>query len=225
MTETLVSKASRILRTGDQLSQANQKMKDAVHGFLLWFCPLVAEERIPFAQWNISVYGNGAWGLRFGYDREWLFVRSDGYEGRIKDYQAFCLVLADNEQKLVEWMVDKIRKRNQHAVRIEQIPDIVNYRPARSREPIELGRTDCPLAVLRSHPNFPGTLAPELEGIWTGTNPAWPEETIKLMLKQLDPPCHTDWGDFDKKRTEEKDGLTGTVVYVRPGLERPLIGQ
>ena len=193
-------------------------MKDAIHGFLLWFCPLVAGENLPF-HWTVSNYDKDAWDLDFGYDRERYRVRSDGFECRIKDYQMFCLVLTDSEQRLVEWMNQLIRQRRQFAQKIERIPGTVDYKPARSREPIVLGRTDCDLVVLRSHPDFPETLASELEGVWTGTNPAWPEETIKLILRQLDPPCHTNWKDFDKERTEERDGLTAIVVYVRPGAE------
>jgi|GEM_PF-6437942 len=91
------------------------------------------------------------------------------------------------------------------------------YTPATSPQPITIGRTDCPLVVLRSHPNFPNALAPELEGVWTDTNPAWPQETVKLILKQLDPPCHTDWKDFDNNRIEKSNNLEAFVVYVKPG--------
>jgi hypothetical protein len=97
------------------------------------------------------------------------------------------------------------------------IQRLLSYESAKSPEPIELGRTDCPLVVLRSHPDFPGTLSPELEGIWTDTNPAWPEETVKCILRKLEPPCHTDWRDFSGERLEERDGLKAFVVYVRPG--------
>lgn len=93
----------------------------------------------------------------------------------------------------------------------------MDYRPARSLEPIELGRTDCPLVSLRSHPNFPNTLSPELEGTWIGTNPSWPEATVDSTLDTLDPPCHTDWDDYDEKRTEKRGKLEAFVIYVRPG--------
>jgi hypothetical protein len=93
------------------------------------------------------------------------------------------------------------------------------YKPAENDRPIESGNDECPLAVLRSHPNFPKTLSPELEGVVVATNPAWPEETIKLVLQNFDPPCHTDWKDFSQERTEERNGRKAFVVYVRPGPE------
>lgn len=93
----------------------------------------------------------------------------------------------------------------------------MDYTPARSPRPITLGRTDCPIVVLRSHPDFPGTLSPELEGVWTGTNPAWPDATVDLILSKLEPPCHTDWKDFNQERTEIRDPLHALVIYVRPG--------
>lgn len=95
----------------------------------------------------------------------------------------------------------------------------MNYTPARSPELIEVGRTDCPLAVLRSHPDFPNTLSEEVEGAWTSTNPAWPEETIKWILARLEPACHADWEKSRAENTEEKDGLKAVIIYVLPGKE------
>jgi hypothetical protein len=96
---------------------------------------------------------------------------------------------------------------------------ISGYKPAKSPESITVGRTDCPLIVLRSHPDFPDTLSSELDGAWSSTNPAWPAQTVKWILERLKPPCHTDWADFLAERTEERDGLKAIVIYVRPGPE------
>jgi hypothetical protein len=93
----------------------------------------------------------------------------------------------------------------------------MSYVPARSANPINVGRTDCPLIVFRSHPDFPNTLAPEVDGAWSGTNPAWPDATVDLILDQLQPPCHTDWKEFKHEIMEERDGLKASIVYVKPG--------
>ena len=93
----------------------------------------------------------------------------------------------------------------------------MSYTPARNPKPIELGRTDCPLVVFRSHPDFPNTLAAELEGVWSGTNPAWPDATVDLILDQLQPPCHTDWKEFKFDVMEERGDLKASIVYVKPG--------
>jgi len=93
----------------------------------------------------------------------------------------------------------------------------MDYVPAISEEPIKIGRTDCQLAVLRSHPDCPSTLAYGVEGVWTSTNPAWPEMSIDALLERLKPPCHADWETTKAQVMEEKDGHKGMVVYVRPG--------
>ena len=223
MAESLVSKASRIIRVGNDLSGTNQKLKDAVHAFLLWFCPLVAGERnMPSAGWSVSHYGNQAWGLKFGYDREEYEVRSDGHDCRIKDYQTFCLVLADSEERLLAWMTGLIQQRRKFVTLLENIPASADYKPAKlgSNEPISVGQTDVPLVVFRSHPDFPNTLAPEIEGAWSCTNPAWPDASVDWILDRLDSPCRTNWQEFDQARTEERDGLKASVVYVKPGVRK-----
>jgi hypothetical protein len=96
----------------------------------------------------------------------------------------------------------------------------MSYVPARYKEPISVGRTDCPLAVLRSHPDFPNTLAPEFEGAWLDLNPAWPEATIQWYLSRFSPPCHSDPSDWDETKFEIREefaGHKGYVVLVRPG--------
>ena len=93
----------------------------------------------------------------------------------------------------------------------------MGYMPARSLQTIKVGRIDCPLVVFRSHPNFPNTLAPDVDGVWSGTNPAWPDATVDLILDQLQPPCHTDWKEFKVDVVEERDGLKASIVYVKPG--------
>lgn len=217
MAESFVSNAARIFRVGNELSGANQKMKDAIHSFLLWFCPLVDGEKLPIDHWSVYRYGNGAWGLNFHYEGKRYEVRSDGFKCHIKHYHPFCVVLTESRELLIEWMQKLVIQRQQAILMLEQIPDVVYYKPARSRNPIEVGRTDCDLVVFRSHPDFPNTLAPEVEGVWSGTNPAWPDATVDLILEQLDPPCHTNWKDFVKGGLEQRNGLVATVVYVRPG--------
>ena len=94
------------------------------------------------------------------------------------------------------------------------------YVPASNTgRPIEIGNPESTLMVMRSHPDFPNTLSPELEGLWFSANPAWPEATVDLVLAQsLNPPCHTVWQEFDAELREDRDGEKAYVVYVRPGL-------
>ncbi len=96
----------------------------------------------------------------------------------------------------------------------------MEYVPARSSKPIKVEKTNCPLIVLRSHPNFPGTLSQELEGVWSSTDPTWPGTAIYRLLSGFDPPCHTEWRDFNLKNTERKNGLEAYVILVRPGSVR-----
>ncbi len=78
-------------------------------------------------------------------------------------------------------------------------------------------RIGYPLAVLRSHPNHPGTLPEKLEGRWVDSNPAWPEWSIDSYLGRWASGCYADWDGASKDRYEERDGLKGVVVYVKPG--------
>ncbi len=119
-------------------------------------------------------------------------------------------------EKSERTMVDVIRT----GLKLARL-SLLGYEPATSPKPIEVGRTDAPLAVLRSHPDFPNTLSEELEGAWTDLNPAWPWMSLDKILEDLTPSCHANRDDFDQERTEEKDKLTATVVYVRPGKAPP----
>lgn len=76
-----------------------------------------------------------------------------------------------------------------------------------------------PLAVLRSHPDFPGTLPEKWEGRWVSLNPVWPEQTVDAHVGKLRTPCV--WRaprgeDTPTDLKEYRDGLEGTVIYVRP---------
>ena len=79
-------------------------------------------------------------------------------------------------------------------------------------------RTDEPLAVLYSHPDFPNTLSEKYEGRWIGTNPAWPELSVESFLDRwLGKDFHVLWADSSADNYEVRDGLKGVIVYVRPG--------
>lgn len=102
--------------------------------------------------------------------------------------------------------------------------------PLREVEPLNV-----PLAVLRSHPNYPGTLDINDEGKWLSTNPAWPERTVmakigKGVMVAWDD-CSPDLtetyelvpdyvGEVDPAEAETFDptplSLIATVVYIKP---------
>ncbi len=113
-----------------------------------------------------------------------------------------------------------------------------SIRPGLLREVVDI---NTPLAVLRSHPDASGTLPSEREGIWTDTNPAWPEMSIDTQLKLIGihavwADCSSDYteeiklapdfiGEVDSHNSEPFDStprlLSGIVVYVKPGPGRP----
>jgi len=93
----------------------------------------------------------------------------------------------------------------------------MNYAPAINPHPVQLGQDGCHRFVLRSHPDFPHTLAPETERQVHGTNPSWPEASVEWVLDRLEPPCHADWEASKPPKTEEVDGHTAYVILVRPG--------
>lgn len=91
-------------------------------------------------------------------------------------------------------------------------------------------RKDVPHGVLRSHPDFPGTLEPEDEGRWVECNPAWPEMTINWKLGELTQDLLKEgrfrhqieavWEECSLEVTEERDALSATVILVRPRPKR-----
>jgi hypothetical protein len=96
--------------------------------------------------------------------------------------------------------------------------DRMDYAPAKNTRQVGLGRRDCPLVVLRSHPSFPNTLSPEMDGEFIGAAPNFLEMGIDRILLSLDPPCHANWRrDFRSDNVEERNGVRLLVLYVRPG--------
>ena len=126
-------------------------------------------------------------------------------------------------------------KRSALSERVEQYTQMYHgprIRPGLLRE---VENINTPLAVLRSHPDTPGILPHDREGIWVSTNPAWPERSIDIRLIGI----HAVWADSSPECTEEFELtpdfigavhidnsepfdptpriLAGLVVYVKPG--------
>lgn len=77
-------------------------------------------------------------------------------------------------------------------------------------------RTDnVPYVVLRSHPDSPESLPSKWEGRWRDVSPMLPKATVDNLLSCLKPPCVAVWEDSSKENTEERDGITAVIVYVR----------
>lgn len=80
---------------------------------------------------------------------------------------------------------------------------------------------DVPMAVTYSHPDTPEILPEDNEGMWMSTNPAWPEKTIDLRLRQIG--MHAVWEDSSQDNVETfKLGphtLNAVIIYVKPGPE------
>lgn len=75
---------------------------------------------------------------------------------------------------------------------------------------------DVPLAVLRSHPDFPGFLPEKWEGRWVSLNPAWPEASIVHYVGNLRIPSVWSREDSSPDLVEHRDGLEGHIAYIKP---------
>lgn len=80
---------------------------------------------------------------------------------------------------------------------------------------------DVPLAVLRSHPKFPGLLPDKWEGRWVSLNPAWPEMSIDYLVAQLRAKCVWSREESSLDLVEHRDGLEGVIAYIKPVDELP----
>lgn len=78
-------------------------------------------------------------------------------------------------------------------------------------------RKELPLVVLRSHPNTPNALPPDMEGRWIETNPAWPEMSVDSVLDKLFPPCRAVWTEFSEDNREHSSDMSAYVVLVTTG--------
>lgn len=123
MSESLISDAARMLRTGDEFSSSNQKLRDAVNRFLGWFCPMMRDEQLPVRGWSIGHWGNGAWGIeiRTGSDTSPFVIRSDGYECTIQDYVYFACNFRNVRREIQDWMESQARIRRQLAGVIDEM--------------------------------------------------------------------------------------------------------
>ena len=98
---------------------------------------------------------------------------------------------------------------------------------------------DIPFAALRSHPDTPDVLPKGHEGLWIGTNPAWPEMSVdsalgkmglKAVWKEASPDLKEDYllvPDFiDDVKPDDAEpfdstplALSAVQIYVRPGVD------
>jgi hypothetical protein len=106
----------------------------------------------------------------------------------------------------------------------------------------EVGALNVPLAVLRSHPNYPGTLDINDEGKWLSTNAAWPDRTVNAKIGRgviaawddCSPALTETYelvpdyaGEVDPAEAEAFDptplSLIATVVYIKPYIPNSTI--
>lgn len=89
-------------------------------------------------------------------------------------------------------------------------------RPGPLRDVVHL---DVHHAVLRSHPETPNALPEELEGMWTDTNPAWPEMSIDAKLGKLG--LRTTWALVSRNVTETYELVPAMVEDVTAEESEP----
>lgn len=93
--------------------------------------------------------------------------------------------------------------------------------PAIRPDPLRLvgQHLDVPLAVLRSHPDTPNTMPPDREGLWTDTNPAWPQLSIDYQLGRWG--LKASWDSFDMDNTERFELVPDFVEGINPEEAEP----
>ncbi len=84
------------------------------------------------------------------------------------------------------------------------------HRPGVLRDVVHL---NVPLVSLKSHPDTPGVMPEEHEGMWISTNPAWPEMSVTSHLGSLG--LVADFKGSVPPQYEEFDGLSAVVIFAR----------
>ena len=113
---------------------------------------------------------------------------------------------------------------NYHFMTGEKTDIILSHRgPMVRRGPLrDVIHLDVPLAVLRSHPDTPNALPENHEGMWTSTNPAWPEQSIDAVMRKLG--ARASWEDTSSERVSKHMNLSQPwLMVLRLKIPRYLI--
>jgi hypothetical protein len=113
-----ISKAARIMRAGDQLSETNKKLREAVYSFIEWIFQAIDGHQLP---------GEG-FGWVFERDwktnkiqvmfrvnvGKWRIVTANSEKTYMEEIFLFCQALAGKEGgELLTWMEKQTKERNQ----------------------------------------------------------------------------------------------------------------
>jgi len=116
MTQSIVSKAARLIRAGDEFSKTNQKLLEAVCGFVEWLFGVVGNQGLPISEidWTIEKKPLEE-SIRLGFKAEkggWYDVYSDPKRTRVDSAVSFCETLAGvGGQRLISWLEEQTQQR------------------------------------------------------------------------------------------------------------------
>ena len=123
MNEFDINRAARMIRAGDEFSKTNNKLRDAVYSFIEWLFKTV-DYQLPPAEkfgWSIKKEEGGRISLSFEkIPYGWHTITTNDNKPRMDSITLCCRALAGPEgEKLLAWLEDKIRERNQLLVALQ----------------------------------------------------------------------------------------------------------
>ncbi|HBV33203.1 TPA: hypothetical protein DEB72_01570 [Patescibacteria group bacterium] len=122
---SIISDAARIIRAGEEYSQSNKKLREAVKDFIIWFHCVVRPGDLPEETcWQISTYGGDHVEMAFKVDTDdWRRIHTANTSNCPMEWiYAFCTALTDARgRKLLTWLEEHGRINEQWRAELSQI--------------------------------------------------------------------------------------------------------
>lgn len=126
-----VNKATRIMRAGNEFSETNRKLREAVWSFIEWLFEHIGDYQLPAQEeigWAIKRIDDHQILISFKKEGGWYSVTTNSDEAlQMNHIVMLCRALAGPEgEKLVQWLEEQAQERAHMFKAVEEA--IVNLR-------------------------------------------------------------------------------------------------
>ncbi len=126
-----INQAARMMRAGNEFSETNKKLRDAVYKFIEWLFEVVEEYQLPPANefgWSFKKLNDKQIQLSFQTPTHcWLSVTTNKNENVMWHVVECCRTLAGpGGEKLIAWLEQQTQERNQLYISLQSA--IKNFR-------------------------------------------------------------------------------------------------
>jgi len=119
MSEFDINRAARMMRAGNELSETNRKLREAVCSFVNWFSGVVESYQLPSSDsgfgWVLENLSYGRIRLGFKCGSAWYSVINEAEDAsQINQVVMCCRALAGPEgEQLISWLEQRAKERGQ----------------------------------------------------------------------------------------------------------------